>query len=122
MDFFKNLFSKKDEPKGERFIPTPTQEVSGVPPIVVQAIENLFPNIDDQKSAFKCILELKESGRAFHDTKLFLALLSYSHGEIENLRVAVSNMRHAHFWWDEIDPIFPKMRNAEEWVKSITKT
>jgi len=29
MSFFKNLFSK-----GEAFVPTPTQEVAGIPPIV----------------------------------------------------------------------------------------
>ena len=118
MDFFRKLFSK-----GELFIPTPTQEVSGIPPIVVQAIENLFPNIDHQTIAFMYVRELKESGRAFRDAKLFLALLAYSDGEIQKLRLAVSNMRcSAHFRWEEIDPIFPKMRNAEEWVKSITKT
>ena len=114
MSFFKNLFSR-----GESFVPTPTQEVPGIPPIVVQAIENLFLNIDDQKTAFKCILELKERGK--NDPKLLLAVLSYSKGNVERLQ-AEALPAHPHFWWDEIDPIFPKMRNAEEWVKSITKT
>ena len=46
MDFFKKLFGKD-----EKFVPTPNQQVTGIPPIVVQAIENLFPNIDSQKYA-----------------------------------------------------------------------
>ena len=115
MSFFKNLFSK-----GEEFIPTPTQEVPGIPPIVVQAIENLFPNVDDQKNAFDCVLKLEERGRAFRDPRLLLALLSYSAGKIEKLQTAASQT-HPHFWGDEIYPIFPKMRDAEEWVRSITK-
>jgi hypothetical protein len=115
MSFFKNLFSK-----GEAFIPTPTQEVPGIPPVVVQAIENSFPNQDDRKYVFNCVLELKEEGRAFRDPRLLLALISYSKGNIETLRVAVSHTG-PHFWIEEIEPIFPKMKDAEAWVKSQTK-
>ena len=115
MGFLKNLFSK-----GESFVPTPTQSVPGLEPIVVQAIENFFPNIDDQALAFTYVLELEKKGRTFRDPRLLLALLSYSGGKIESLKSAASQT-HPHFWIDEIEPIFPKMKAAEEWVKSITK-
>jgi len=116
MGFFKNLFGK-----GGSFVPTPTQEVPGLPPIVVQAMEILFPNIDDQKLAFNCVLELEKTGRTFRDPKLLLALLSYSNGNIEKLQSSAS-MSDYHFWVEKIEPIFPKMKAAEEWVKSITKS
>ena len=116
MGFFKNLFSK-----GESFIPTPTQEVSGIQPIVVQAIENLFPTIDDQKHAFKYVLAVQEIGRAYRDPRLLLALLFYSHGKTESLLDPNSPLiRDGRFMVEEIEPIFPKMKAAEEWVKSIT--
>ncbi len=38
----------------------PTQNIPGIEPIVVQAIEKLFPNIDDQKYAFNYVLAVKE--------------------------------------------------------------
>jgi hypothetical protein len=120
MGFFKNLFGK-GESKGESFVPTPTQEVPGIPPIVVQAIEILFPNIDYQKLAFDCVLELEKKGRTFRDPRLLLALLSYSGGNIDSLRYAASQT-HPHFWIEEIEPIFPKLKAAEEWVNSITKS
>lgn len=60
MSFFKNLFGK-GESEGEAFVPTPTQSIPGVEPIVVQAIENLFPNTEDQKKAFSYALEYKGS-------------------------------------------------------------
>ena len=120
MGFFKKLFGK-DESKVEAFVATPTQEVSGIPPIVVQAIENLFPSSDDQKQAFNSVLKLEETGRAFRDPRLLLALLSYSNGNLENLQTAILQTA-PQFWGEEVAPIFPKMKNAEEWVKSITKS
>ena len=116
MGFFKNLFST-----GEAFVPMPTQEIPGIPPIVVQAIENLFPNSDNQKHAFNCVLKLEETGRAFRNPRLLLALLSYSTGKIENLQTAALQT-DPRFWGEEIAPIFPKMKAAEEWVKSITRS
>ena len=118
MGFFKNLFGK-----GESFVATPTQEVPGIQPIVVQAIENLIPNIDDQKLAFTCVLELEKKGRTFRDPRVLLALLSYSAGKIENLRAAAAaSHTDPRFWVEDIEPIFPKMKAAEEWVMSITKS
>jgi len=118
MSFFKSLFSK-----GEPFVPTPTQDVPGIEPIIVQAIENLFSNSDDQKSAFKYVLVVKELGRPYRETRLLLALLAYSKGKIENLLAPDSDaMREPRFLGEEVYPIFPNMKAAEEWVTSITKT
>jgi len=64
---------------------------------------------------------LEETGRAFRDPRLLLALLSYSVGKIENLQTAALQTA-PQFWGEEIAPIFPKMKAAEEWVKSITKS
>lgn len=119
MGFFKNLFGK-GEAKGEGFVPAPTQAIPGIPPIVVQGIESVFTSMEDQKIAFNCILELEKRGRTFRDPRLLLALLSYSGGNIESLKSSASQT-HPHFWIDEIEPIFPKMNAAEEWVKTITK-
>ena len=117
MSFFKNLFGK-----GETFVPTPTQQVDGIPPIVVQAIENLFPSTADQTPAFDYVLELKKRGRTYHNPEILLELLSYSKGKIENLLDVNSPlMGDYHFMEEEIVPIFPNMKAAEAWVKSITK-
>lgn len=118
MGFFKNLFSK-----GEPFIPTPTQEVPGIEPIIVQAIENLFPNPDDQQYTFRYILAVKEiPGRPYRDPKLLLSLLAYSKGITKDLIDPNSQLiRDPHFMGEEIYSIFPSMKAAEEWVRSITK-
>jgi len=114
MSFFKNLFSK-----GESFIPTPSQSISGIEPIVVQAIENLYPDVEDQKQAFEYALKLRKHGS---QTKYVLALLFYSKGNVKNLVGPGSDeWVSIHFWHDEIEPIFRNMKAAEKWVMSITK-
>ena len=118
MSFLKNLFSK-----GIAFVPTPTQQIEGIPPIVIQAIENLFPNPFDQKHVFNYVLELKKRGKTYHNPEILLELLSYSGGNIENLLDVNSPlMGDYHFMEEMIVPIFPNMKAAEEWVKSITKS
>lgn len=114
MSFLKNLFSK-----GEAFTPTPTQIIPGLESIVVQAIENAYPDVADQKKAFKYFLEYTKKHKK--STLNQLAMLAYSKGKIENLP-------HPGHWDDgrfnieELSPIFSyKMKNAEEWVKSISK-
>jgi hypothetical protein len=114
MDFFKKLFSKKESP-----IPMPTN-IPGIEPIVVQAVENLFPDVNTQKSAFESILEISKERKGVADPKTLLALLCYSNGNIEEFRKAAWQS-HPHFWMDEIEHIFSTMKDAEEWVKSITK-
>jgi hypothetical protein len=114
MSFLKNLFNK-----GESFTPTPTITIPGLEPIVVQAIENLYPDIADQNKAFEYFLEYAKKHKK--STLTQLAMLAYSEGKVEHLP-------HPGHWDDgrfnieEISPIFSyKMKNAEEWVKSITK-
>jgi hypothetical protein len=118
MSFFKNLFGKKEE--GEPFIPTPTQSIPGLAPIVVQAIENLYLDVDDQKKAFKYSLEYAEKYKRDATISL-LSMLAYSKGKIEQLP-SPQLWSDGRFNGEEISPIFSyKMKNAEEWVKSITK-
>ena len=119
MGFLKNLFGK-GEPKGEPFIATPTQSIPGLEPIVVQAIENLYPDAEDQKRVFQWALDYKKA-MIRNDTKGILAMLAYSQGNIRELP-GPDIWLDGHFRGEMTDPIFPKMRHAEEWVKSITKT
>ena len=124
MSFLKNLFSKKGEPEGESFIPSPTQNIPGLEPIIVQTIENLYPDIEQQKKVFKYavdyILAYKEKIKR-DDTKGLLAMLAYSNGRIESLP-SPSLWFDGRFRIEEIDNMFRKMNDAEEWVKSITKS
>ena len=115
MSFLKNLFSKS-----ESFTPTPTTTIPGLESIVVQAIENLYPDIADQNKAFEYFLEYAKKHKK--STLNQLSMLAYSEGKVEHLP-------HPGHWDDgrfnieELSPIFSyKMKNAEEWVKSITKT
>ena len=111
MSFFKNLFSK-----GEAFVPTPTQNIPGLEPIVVQAIENLWRDTADQKKAFQYALEYKESkyGQGGSTIQL-LALLAMSNGIINELPD-----------WTKVPgrdlaDTFLTMKQAKAWVQSITK-
>jgi hypothetical protein len=122
MDFFKKLFGKdKSSSKEKPSIPMPIQNNSQIEPIVVQAVENLFPDVDTQKRAFKVILEIVKERQGVADPKTLLALLRYSNGNVENFRKAAWQS-HPHFWMDEINPIFRTLKDAEEWVKSISKS
>ena len=117
MGFFKSLFGKKDEPKGQPFVPAPSQNIPGLEPIVVQAIENLYPDVEDQQRAFKYSLEYK--GTEYATTLKLLAILADSKGKIEQLYSPT-------VWSDgrfnvELSDTFAKMKDAEAWVKSITK-
>ncbi len=114
MSFLKNLFSK-----GESFTPTPTLTIPGLEPIVVQAIENLYPDISDQNKAFEYFLKYAEKHNK--STLNQLSMLAYSEGKIEHLP-SPEHWDDGRFNIEELSPIFSyKMKNAEEWVKSITK-
>jgi hypothetical protein len=123
MGFLKSLFGKKQEPEGEPFIPTPKQNVPGLEPIIVQAIENLYPDKEQQKKVFKYALDYTQAYKEKikrHDTMGLLAMLAYSNGRIESLPDP-SLWFYGRFRIEDIDNMFPKMKNAEEWVKSISK-
>jgi hypothetical protein len=125
MNFFKNLFSK-EKPKEEAYdpyIPTPTQQIPGLEPIVVQAIESLYPNQADQKQAFEYSIRYIDYQTSSDKLVLLLALLSYSNGKIEKLLATEPEaIRNYQFMLDEIAPRFPNMAAAEKWVKSIAKS
>jgi hypothetical protein len=124
MGFLKSLFGKKGEPEGEPFVPTPTQNIPGLEPILVQAIENLYPDTEQQKKVLKYALDYKIAYKEKikrDDTKGLLAMLAYSKGRIESLP-SPSLWFDGRFRIEEIDNMFPKMKHAEEWVKSTTKT
>jgi len=124
MGFLKSLFGKKEEPEGEPFIPTPKQDVPGLEPIIVQAIESLYPDTEQQKKVFEYALEYTRTYKEKikrDDTKGLLAMLAYSNGRIESLPES-SLWFFGRFRIEEIDNMFPKMKNAEEWVRSITKS
>jgi len=125
MNLFKKLFSKEklEQEPYESFIPTPTQQIPGLEPIVVQAIENLYSNRDDQKKAFEYSIRYKEYQTSSDHLVLLLALLSYSNGNIEKLLATEPDaIRNYQFMLDEISPRFPNTAAAEKWVKSITKS
>ena len=107
MSFLKKLFSKE-----EPFVPTPTQSVSGLEPIVVQAVENLYPNTEDQKQAFTYLLKYSKKC----DTLMLLALLSYSK-KAKRFEYPAP-IHDFHFL---VDFSFRNKKAAEKWVKSITK-
>jgi len=120
MSFLKNLFGQKEE--GEPFVPTPTQSIPGLKPIIVQAIENLYPDVEDQKKAFAYALkyvEAKVGGDGDFATRILLAMLSDTEGKIEKL-YDPNLWSDGHFIGD-LAGNFPKMKDAEAWVKSITK-
>jgi hypothetical protein len=123
MSFFKNLFGKR-----EPFAPTPTQVIPGLDPIVVQAIENLYPNLEDQKLIFDYSLRFKEKfkGHPIHgkDSISLLAFLKMSEGRTEPF-IDLMNLPYLdnyQIWHDMIQPVLPNQRAAEQWVKSITKS
>jgi len=116
MSFFKNLFRKR-----EPFVPSPTQTIPGLEPIVVQAIENLFPDAEDQKKAFKWALDFKEKEKITPNIgdspHIILALLSWSEGKVGKL----PDKSSPYLFMRDIYETFSSMKKAEEWVKSITK-
>ena len=123
MSFFKNLFGKS-----EPFVPTPTQAVPGLDPIVVQAIENLYPKTEEQKLVFVSSLRFKDKFKdhPIHskDNLSLLAFLKMSEGSTEKF-IDMMNLPYLdnyQIWNDMIQPVLPNMKAAEQWVKSITKS
>jgi hypothetical protein len=138
MNFFKKLFNKEKpqeesnepyvpaparEESYEPYVPTPTQQIRGLAPIVVQAIESLYPNGVDQKQAFEYSIRYINYQTSSDNLVLLLALLSYSNGKIEKLLATEPDaIRNYQFMLDNVAPRFPNMKAAEKWVKSITKS
>lgn len=69
MNIFKNLFGKnKDD---ESRIPMPSQQIKGIKPIVVYAVEILFSNADYRKEIFESLLK---NGKK-HNTRNILVFI-----------------------------------------------
>ena len=113
MNFSKKLFSKNRS--------SPIKTIPGIEPIVVQAVENLFPDANDQNKIFEYILELKKDRKGVANLKTLLALLKYSKGDVELFRKSAWQS-HPHFWMDEISHIFRTIEDAENWVKSLKES
>jgi hypothetical protein len=126
MSFFKKLFSKGEPAENtEPFIPTPSQQVPGLEPIVVQVIETLYPNVEDHKKVFEYSLKFYQVSD-FNKKGLMLALLSvlcYSNGKIEDLIDLDSPHLSVLTYRILVDTScnFSDIKAAEKWVKSITK-
>ena len=115
MSFLKNLFSKE-----EPFVPTPNQSIPGLEPIVVYAIEILFPNKDDQKKVFDYSRKFKE--KKIGDDVMLLAVLALSKGKVESLTdLEAPYIHNTKFWLDITVPDFRDMKSAKKWVKSLTE-
>ena len=108
MGFFKKLFGY------EEFIPTPRQTVPGLEPIVVQAVENLFPNPEEQKQIFEYFLKRNEDKDTFNQ----LARLRISKGKLDR----VTSISSRALYEGMVDYNFSNMRKAEKWVKSLSKS
>jgi len=113
MSFFKKIFGKNAT--------TSIKNIPGIEPIVVQAVENLFPDDSIQKEVFKSILEFKKGRTNATTTQTILALLKYSNGDLELFRRSAWQS-HPHFWMDEISHIFNTMEDAEKWVRSLSES
>lgn len=119
MSFFKKLFSKE-----EHFVPVVTQSVSGLDPLIVQAVENLFPNVDHQKAILEGLRERIQNA----NTLIVLALLSMTKADdtiaskeyvLGTLSKPVIGTNTHYFIMRDCD--FHDMKGAEKWVRSITK-
>ena len=113
MSFFKKIFGKKATAS--------IKNIPDVEPIVVQAVENLFPDDIIQKEVFKSILEFKKGRTNTATPQTILALLKYSEGDLELFRKSAWQS-HPHFWMDEISHIFRTMEDAEKWVRSLSES
>ena len=124
MSFLSKLLGK-DKSKEEPFIPTPTQQIPGLDPIIVQAVENLFPSKKVQKEFFDGLQEYSQNA----DTLIVLALLSMTKADnvkaskeyvLGTLSKPVIGTNTNYFIMRDCD--FRDMKGAEKWVKSITKS
>ena len=116
MGFLKNLFGKR-----ESFVPTPTQEIAGIQPIIVQAVENLFPDRQDQNYVFDYVRKLEGMWGTQRHPRWALAMLYYSNGKKENLiDLGSPSLMDPRFRVDEFEEIFFNNKESEEWVQLLT--
>ena len=113
MGFFKNLFGK-GESEGEAFVPTPTQTVPGLEPIVVHAVEHVYPSEEEQQHAFTFLLKhTKEK-----DVLDQLSLVRMGTRNLEKIMEKNPSLTIRYAIYSENG--FTNMKAATKWVKSIT--
>ena len=113
MCFFKNLFGGRNT-REEPFIPTPTQTIPGLEPIVVHAVEHLYASIEEQKHAFAFLLEHAEE----HDVLDQLSLVRMGIKNLEKIMKENPSLTIRYAIYTERG--FTNMKAATKWVKSIT--
>lgn len=123
MSMLQKLFGK-GKPKEEAFIPTPTQHIPGLDPLIVQAVENLFPDKNVQEAFFEGLQKYLQNA----NTLIVLALLSMTKADdviaskkyvLGTLSTPVLGTTTRYFIMRDCD--FHDMKGAETWVRSITK-
>ena len=113
MSFLKNLFGNRNS-KEAPFVPT--QTIPGLEPIVVHAIEQLYSSLEEQKHAFAYLLKHTEA----NDTSVQLSILRMGINHLENMLGENPPVEVRYAVYSE-GGMFPTMRAARNWVKSITK-
>jgi hypothetical protein len=109
MEFIKKLFRRE-----EAIIPTPSQSISGLDPIVVQAIEILYPDTEMQEQAINFSLHFLKHKKG--DSLNLLAALSMGITDLDS-----PLLDNGKFWLDVMYPDFSNMKAAKKWLKSLTK-
>ena len=112
MNFFKNLFGNRNSQE-ELFAPIPTQTIPGLEPIVVHAIEHLYPSIEEQQYVFAYLLKHTEENDV-------LAQLSLIRMGIKNLEKIMEQNPSLTIRYAVYSDGFHNMKAAKKWVKSIT--
>ena len=114
MNFLKNLFSNTNS-KDEFIIPSPTQTIPGVEPIVVYMVEHFYPNIEEQKYAFTFLLNHTEE----NDTLAQLSLIRMGIKNLENIMEKNPSLTVRYSIYSDG---FPNLRAAKKWVKSVVNS
>src|SRR5215208_4911141 len=115
MSFFKNLFGDRNS-KEKSFIAAPTQIVPGLEPIVVHAVEHLYPSIEEQKLAFTFLLKHTKE----HEVLDQLSLIRMGIKNLEKIMKENPSLTIRYAIYSESG--FTNMKAATKWVKSITNS
>lgn len=113
MRLIKNLFGSRRS-KSKPFVPSPTQVVTGLEPIVVHAVEHLYLSTKEQEHAFTFLLKHTKENE-------ILDQLSLVRMGIKNLEKFMQDnpsltVRYAIY----SENGFTNMKTATKWVRSIT--
>jgi hypothetical protein len=114
MNFLRNLFSNTNS-KDEFIIPSPTQTIPGVEPIVVYMVEHFHPNIEEQKYAFTFLLNHTEE----NDTLAQLSLIRMGIKNLENIMEKNPSLTVRYAVYSDG---FPNLKAAKKWVKSVVNS